>query len=103
MPDSELLDKIKTSMLLNIKLKNQIIEYFSRLSYSQKQVILQVITSERNLLINYLKNLKNKWEISLEKIRYSFQKEAKQKIKLQEKSEIQNENVEDILLALNFA
>jgi hypothetical protein len=60
MPDSELLDKIKTSMLLNIKLKNQIIEYFSRLSYSQKQVILQVITSERNLLINYLKNLKNK-------------------------------------------
>jgi len=72
--EENLKNAVRQCLFLNITMKQQILEYFERLSEKQKWVIRQGIQAEKSLMLNFLKQLKNKPEIKVSQIQEYYKK-----------------------------
>ncbi len=100
--DQEIIEKIKLSKILNQYTKSSLLKYFTFLSVWQKELLREVFSSEKNLIINFLEKLQNKKEISFEYIKESLDQTIKQRIKNLESQHEKNKSKElnDLLTKL---
>ena len=91
--------EIQKTLLLSSKMKQEILKYFERLSPKQKETLFEWLQSEKVLLLNFLRSLKERPEVKLGEIQSLYLKQKRQKRILQEQKEEANNKQElDILL-----
>ncbi|NDK10197.1 hypothetical protein GW846_05485 [Candidatus Gracilibacteria bacterium] len=83
-------------------MKQQILKYFKKLSEKQKGVIRQGIQAEKSLMLNFLKQLKNKPEMKVSRIQEYYKKHYSRIRKGEELREKlhKQEELENLLLEL---
>lgn len=91
---------IKNSKIFNETLKNQLIIHFDKLNEIQKNKILDFLSYEKYLALNYLKSLKNSEIISFEEIKNNIEaihRNNRNKLELEE----ENNKQEELWILLN--
>jgi hypothetical protein len=97
MTDDEILNKLKSFKLFSNEDKTNIIKFFPNYSIQQKTKLIEIMDKEREILLESLKELKNREDMSFEEIQYGIQNVFIQNIRLQELKENEAENCEEIL------
>ncbi len=94
MTDEEIIASLKQSRLFNAKLVNDLINNIHFLNEKQKQGLIQWLKLEKQICLNYLKSLKEAKNIKFENIKQNLDNLIKQKIKILELEDKENENYE---------
>jgi len=83
-------------------MKQQILEYFEKLSEEQKEVLQQGIKAEKSLMLQFLKQLKDRPEIKVSQIQEYYKKHHTNTRKNKEHTEElqKQEELENLLLEL---
>lgn len=97
MNEASLKNAIHKSLFLTERMKQELLQYFEKLSVKQKSVIEQGISSEKELLLEFLKHLRTNPNIKLSQIQDSYRKYRKwlrnseeYKEQLQKSKELEN-------------
>ncbi len=69
----QLLEQIRTTQIFNEAIKNQLMAHFSILTLGQKEIIYSALISEKAILLNYLRSLKDDEEVQIEEIQRQTQ------------------------------
>ncbi len=91
----EILVLLKKSKLFSDKIKKQIEIYIDKLNTKHLKNIYQALKTEKILLLNFLKSLKNSWDLSYEELKTEKERITRKQIQQMEK--IENKNKEDSL------
>jgi CRISPR/Cas system-associated endonuclease Cas3-HD len=99
----QLLEQIRTTQIFNEAIKNQLMAYFSILTPGQKEIMYSALRSEKTILLNYLRSLKDDDEVQIEEIQRQTQIFMGQKRWRDESKEkaTSNREVQDLLVSLN--
>jgi len=89
-------------LFLDITMKQQILEYFEKLSEEQIDILQQGIQAEKSLMLGFLKNLKDKPEMKLCRIQEYYKKYHTSLRKNKEHTEelYKQQDLENLLLEL---
>ena len=92
--DEEIKERIRNTNLLNYKLKQDIIWYFSFLTDIQKSNLLQALNTEKYIIQNFLSSLKDDEIIKFEEIKLNITKLQNEDRRLKKLKELKNEEIE---------
>lgn len=97
--ENNILEYIKSSNLIEKKLKNNLIEHFHKLSKNQIKVLVNHFNKQKNEILKMLIGLKDKEVCSFEEIKTNLDKVNRDIIKKQEFEERQDdeENILNLL------
>lgn len=96
----EILESIKKSRIFKDKTKQDIILYFDKLNEKQKNWIIQALKSEKIIVLNFLKSLKNKEVMNFEDIKNNIESLQRNKRLFDEEQEEKNRD-EELSILLN--
>ena len=97
--EKNILEHIKNSNLIEINLKNNLINNFDKLSKKQVKLLINHFNNQKNEILNLLKTLKEKEICSFEEIKsnlYKLNKDLMIKKEFEEKS-IDEDNILNLL------
>ena len=87
MESTKILEAIKKSHIFKDKTKQDLILYFDKLNEKQKNWIIQAMKSEKIIVLNFLRSLKNKEVMSFEDIKNNIESLQRNKRLFDEKQE----------------
>ena len=91
------------SQLFTQEVKQEVIDYFDRLNDSQVNWLYQALTAEKLVLLNFLKWLKDSWELEYDKI-LSMKNNVlrRQRKEMEQRDNIETkDSIENILITLD--
>ena len=85
---------IQNTKILEERMIKQLLWYFEFLSLEQKKVLEEFFLCEKKLILNFLRGLKDKWELSFVQIKDSIDRTMRQKNLFIEMQDEKNKNKE---------